>query len=227
MAGVSRIQYPPNIRVIRVMCSGRVDPNFVFSAFIFGYDAVLVLGCHPGDCHYIIGNYHTEKKMNRTKKLLEIAGIKSERLFLDWVSAAEGARFAQIVSSFTEKVKGLGPFKKDSLEKHLEAAKATVQSERIRWLLGKEFELLQEGNVFGDKISASELDLLIDNALEEEYRKNLVSLILKERPLSCKEIAALTGFSSMVISSCLIDLEESGEVSLDRFEGKTPKYIAR
>lgn len=226
MAGISRIQYPPNIRVIRVMCSGRVDPAFIFQSFLCGFDAVLVLGCHLGDCHYIVGNYHTEKKINRIRKLLEIVGIEPERLLLDWVSAAEGARFAQIVSSFTEKAKCLGPFGKNGLEQRLEAAKATVQSERIRWLLGKELDLLQEGNVFGEKLSSSEIDLLIDTALKDEYLKNLVSLILKEKPLSCKEIASVVGLSPMAISSCLIELEESGEVSLHGFEGKTPKYIA-
>lgn len=226
MAGISRIQYLPNIRVIRVMCSGRVDPIFVFQSFLCGFDAVLVLGCHPGDCHYLVGNYHTEKKMNRVRKLLEIVGVEPERLLLDWVSAAEGARFAQIVSSFTEKVKNLGPFRKDGLEQGLEAGKATVQSERIRWLLGKEFDLLQEGTVFGEKLSPSEIDLLLDTALRDEYLKNLLTLILKEKPLSCKEIASLAGLSPMAISSCLIDLEESGAVSLRGFEGKTPKYIA-
>jgi len=226
MAGISRIQYPPNIRVIRVMCSGRVDPVFVFQAFLCGFDAVLVLGCHPGDCHYLVGNFHAENKINRTRKLLEIAGIEPERLLVDWVSAAEGARFAQIVSSFTERVKCLGPFGWGGSERRLEAAKATMQSERIRWLLGKELGLLQEGNVFGEKLSSSEIDLLVDTALKDEYLKNLVSFILKEKPLSCREIANLVGLSPMAISSYLIDLEESGKVSLDGFEGRTPKYIA-
>jgi len=207
------------------MCSGRLDPVFIFESFLCGFDGVLVLGCHPGDCHYRVGNYHAEKKINRVRKLLEIIGINPERLLLDWVSAAEGMRFAQIVSSFTEKVKSLGPFSKDGLEQSLKAAEATVQSERIRWLLGKELALLQERNVFGEKLSLSEIDLLIDTALKEEYLKNLLSLILKEKPLSCKEIANLVGLSPMAISSCLIDLEESGMVSLRGFEGKTPKYI--
>jgi F420-non-reducing hydrogenase iron-sulfur subunit len=83
MAGISRIQYRPNIRVIRVMCSGRVDPVFIFEALLSGFDGVLVLGCHPGDCHYLVGNYQAEKVMNRVSKLMEIAGISKERLFLD------------------------------------------------------------------------------------------------------------------------------------------------
>ncbi len=109
LAGVSRMQYPPNIRVIRVMCSGRVEPEFVLKAFTLGADGVLVLGCHPGDCHYLSGNYKTMRRVPLTKRLLEQFGVEQERLKLEWVSAAEGARFAQVVTDFTSKVKELGP----------------------------------------------------------------------------------------------------------------------
>lgn len=109
LAGVSRMQYPPNIRIIRVMCSGRVEPEFVLEAFTLGADGVLVLGCHPGDCHYLSGNYKTMRRVPLTKRLLEQFGVEQERLKLEWVSAAEGARFAQVVTDFTSKVKELGP----------------------------------------------------------------------------------------------------------------------
>ncbi len=109
LAGVSRLQYPPNIRIIRVMCSGRVEPEFVLKAFTLGADGVLVLGCHPGDCHYLSGNYKTMRRVPLTKRLLEQFGVEQERLKLEWVSAAEGARFAQVVTDFTSKVKELGP----------------------------------------------------------------------------------------------------------------------
>ncbi|MCK4402540.1 MAG: hydrogenase iron-sulfur subunit [Dehalococcoidia bacterium] len=109
LAGVSRMQYPPNIRIIRIMCSGRVEPEFVLKAFTLGADGVLVLGCHPGDCHYLSGNYKTMRRVPLTKRLLEQFGVEQERLKLEWVSAAEGARFAQVVTDFTSKVKELGP----------------------------------------------------------------------------------------------------------------------
>lgn len=109
LAGVSRMQYPPNIRIIRVMCSGRVEPEFVLKAFTLGADGVLVLGCHPGDCHYLSGNYKTMRRVPLTKRLLEQFGVEQERLKLEWVSAAEGARFAQVVTDFTSRVKELGP----------------------------------------------------------------------------------------------------------------------
>ena len=107
LAGVSRFQYPTNIRVIRVMCSGRVDPTHVFNAFKKEIDGVAVLGCHHGDCHYQTGNYEAENKMIMTKKVLEKIGITPDRLYLDWVSAAEGKRFSEVISEFTDTIRNL------------------------------------------------------------------------------------------------------------------------
>ncbi len=109
MAGVSRMQYPANIRVVRVMCSGRINPRFVIKAFESGADAVLVSGCHPGDCHYTTGNYYTRRRFVVMRRLLDFFGIEKERLKLTWVSASEGARFAEIVRELTEEIKALGP----------------------------------------------------------------------------------------------------------------------
>jgi F420-non-reducing hydrogenase iron-sulfur subunit len=109
LAGVSRIQYPPNLRIIRVMCSGMVHPNLVIDALTKGADGVIVCGCHIGDCHYIEGNLKAEKRAEAINLMLEDFGIEPERFRLEWVSAAEGPRFAQVVTDFTEEVKQLGP----------------------------------------------------------------------------------------------------------------------
>lgn len=109
LAGVSRFQYPPNIRIIRVMCSGRVEPEFVVKALSSGADGVLVLGCHIGDCHYIYGNHRTKKRMAILERILGYLGIDPRRSRLEWVSAAEGARFAELVTEFTKEMKSLGP----------------------------------------------------------------------------------------------------------------------
>ncbi len=109
LAGVSRVQYPPTVRVLRVMCSSRVDPAFILEAFLEGADGVLVAGCHLGDCHYIEGNYNTEKRLKATMKALEFLGFETERLKLEWISASEGQRFADIVRDFTRQLKELGP----------------------------------------------------------------------------------------------------------------------
>jgi F420-non-reducing hydrogenase iron-sulfur subunit len=109
LAGTSRIQYSPNIRVIRVMCSGRVNPLFVIKALSIGADGVLVLGCHPGDCHYIEGNYKTMRRIPLLKKMMKQLGIEDERVRLEWVSASEGAKFAEVTNNFTQTIRDLGP----------------------------------------------------------------------------------------------------------------------
>jgi len=110
LAGVSRIQYPPNIRIIRVMCSGRIEPSFILEAFKQGADGVLVAGCHlPSDCHYLAGNFKAQRRVLMLKELLKQLGIEPERLRLEWVSAAEGDRFARVIKEMTKEIKGLGP----------------------------------------------------------------------------------------------------------------------
>ncbi len=109
LAGTSRIKYQPNVRVIRVMCSARIDPTFVIKALREGADGVLICGCHPGDCHYSEGNYKTMRRYPLLKRLLAAYGIEPERVRLEWVSASEGQRFADVVNDMTEKIRALGP----------------------------------------------------------------------------------------------------------------------
>lgn len=109
MAGVSRLQMPPNFHVIRVMCSARVKPEYVLKCLADGIDGVLILGCHIGDCHYINGNHRTKKRIPIMKRMLGYIGIDPRRLRLDWVSASEGERFQRIITEFTDEMKSLGP----------------------------------------------------------------------------------------------------------------------
>ena len=109
LAGTSRLQYPPNIRIIRVMCSGMVHPNQIIDALTKGADGVIMCGCHPGDCHYQEGNLIAEKRAEAIDLLLEDFGLESERYRLEWVSAAEGPKFAQTMTEFTETIRELGP----------------------------------------------------------------------------------------------------------------------
>ena len=114
LAGTSRMKSAPNVRPIRVMCSGRVEPTFILKAFEAGADGVLVLGCHPGDCHYGEGNYKAARRVPLLKRMLEQFGIEDERVRLDWVSASEGGSFVSIVNDITAKVRELGPFSKQA-----------------------------------------------------------------------------------------------------------------
>ena len=109
LAGTSKIQYHTNIRIIRVMCTSRIEPEFVLEAFNKGADGVLVGGCHPGDCHYQNGNYKTEARIKLLKRILEDFGIEPERVKLEWISASEGAKFAKTIKSFVDKIRKLGP----------------------------------------------------------------------------------------------------------------------
>ena len=104
MAGTSRICYPASIRIIRVPCSGRVDPILVAKAFAMGADGVLISGCHPGDCHYVQGNYFTRRRFAVLRSLLDFLGIEKERLRLEWVSSTEGQHFAQVVTDFRDQL---------------------------------------------------------------------------------------------------------------------------
>lgn len=110
LAGTSRMEYPPNLSVVRVMCSSRVSPEMILKALERGADGVLITGCHPGDCHYISGNYNTLRRYHLLKKILRELGLE-ERVSLEWISASEGEKFVRVAKDFVEKIRKLGPFK--------------------------------------------------------------------------------------------------------------------
>jgi F420-non-reducing hydrogenase iron-sulfur subunit len=230
LAGVSRFQYPPNARIIRVMCSARVDPTIVLEAFIRGLDGVMVLGCHLGDCHYMTGNYYTERRIKTTKEVLKNTGLSPERLLIDWVSAAEGERFAALVKEFTETVRKLGPLggetnlKLQQLRTRLIAAKETLTQEKLRWLVGRERELVEHKNVFGEKVSQEEFDQLMLETIEKEFARRRILLSMREDALSVREIAQRVEASPGDVLRNMISLERDGLVSVVGIEGRSPKY---
>lgn len=227
LAGISRFQYPPNTRVIRVMCSGRVDPSFVPRAFLVGYDGVMVLGCHPGDCHYLTGNYQAEKKIILTRKLLEMAGIGSERLLLDWVSAGEGERFSQVIRQFVEKIRGLGPFPLDQeMKGRLHAVKASLEGEKIRWMVGKGPELIEKENVYHEQLPKERLDAAIETTIRDELIKNRIIALVEPKPLPAAEISQTLNLKLKETLDYLVSLIGEGKIGFNPSEeGKIPKYI--
>jgi F420-non-reducing hydrogenase iron-sulfur subunit len=112
LAGTARVQYPPNIRIIRVMCSSRISPLFILRALREGADGVLISGCHPGDCHYLQGNYFLRRRAALFRKMLEFFGIDQRRFQMSWVSASEGQRFGEVIASVVEEIRSLGPQQK-------------------------------------------------------------------------------------------------------------------
>jgi len=221
LAGVSRYQYPPNIRVIRVMCSGRVDPAFVLRAFSNGIDGVFIGGCWLGECHYITeGNYDALSMMHLCKKLLEQIGVNPDRLRLEWVSASEGIRFAEVITDFTKKLKELGPLgigegrDVNGLKLKLEAAKnlvpyiKLVERERLR----VHFDTEDEYNKF---FTSDEVDRLFHELIVDKLTISQILLLLRERPLSTGEISEALGLSPSEVSRYLSSSAREGLVGFD------------
>jgi F420-non-reducing hydrogenase iron-sulfur subunit len=219
LAGVSRFQYPPTLRVIRVMCSGRIDPVFVLRAFSRRVDGVMVLGCHPGDCHYTSGNYYTRNRVQVLHQLLELAEINPDRLVLDWVSAGEGQRFAGLVTDFTERIQALGPLgrneglSQDELGRRLATAQRVVESETVRWLVGRKREMLENGNIYGEAVAEETFEALLQSSVATEAR-----------PLSVKEMASQIGVAPQLVLPHVAVLEQAGLMAMVNIEGNSPKY---
>ncbi len=231
LAGVSRIQYPPNLRVIRVMCTGRIDPVLVLEALASGVDGVIVMGCHPGDCHYMTGNYEAERKIKMLKKLITPLGL-AERLRLEWVSASEGARFAEVVRDFTNHIKVLGPspLRKEKLDpkklEGIQAAKKAVEDFRLRALVARERKIIEEGNVYGEEISQEEFDKIMDDALSAEYVRNRIYLLLEKEPMSTKHLSKHLGLDKKEVLDHIVILRRRGLIAVDRVDDMTPMYTA-
>jgi len=232
LAGVSRIQYPPNIRIVRVMCSGRIDPIVPLEVLAKGADGILILGCHPGDCHYVDGNLHAERKFKMLRKLLALTGLKPERLKLDWVSASEGQRFAGIVTEFTEQIKKLGPspLSEENLDKeileNIQAAKNAVSDFRLRVLVGRERELTEEMNVYGEKIPQEEFDSLLDEIVKAEFIRRKIHILTGQNSLSVEELAVIIKMKPALVLRHIVDMRRKGMIALDRVEETTPLYRA-
>jgi coenzyme F420-reducing hydrogenase delta subunit len=232
LAGVSRYQYPTNTRTVRVMCSSRVDPALMLEMFIHGADGVLIGGCHLGDCHYITGNYYTEKKFNLARKLIEKAKMDPQRLRLEWVSASEGERFSKVVADFVNDIKTLGPSPvagespdEEKLEGLFVAANA-VKDFRLRSLVAREITLTEKGNVYDKKITQEEFDALMDCAIDEEMARQKILLTTMDKPFSVLDIASQVKLSPEKVLEHIVTLKDRGLIVVDRYDGVMPLYVA-
>ena len=221
LAGVSRYQYPPNIRVIRLMCSGRVDPAFILRAFANGVDGVFIGGCWLGDCHYITeGNHDALSVMHLCKKLLGQIAVDPERLRLEWVSASEGIRFAEVITNFTRKLKELGPIasgevkEMSALKLKLEAVKhlvpyiKLVERERLRVHFDTEDE-------YKEFFASEEVDRLFRELIADKLAISQIMLMLRERPLSSEEISGILGLNQPEVSRYLDSSARQGLITFD------------
>jgi F420-non-reducing hydrogenase iron-sulfur subunit len=232
LAGVSRIQYPPNMRVVRVMCSGRIDPIIPLEVFSKGADGVLILGCHPGDCHYSEGNLYEERKIKMVKKLLALTGLEPERLKLEWVSASEGQRFARLVSEFTQQIKNLGPsplsgkIPNQTILEDLKAAKNAASDFRLRVLVGRERELTEKNNVYQEKIAQEDFDSMLDEIIEAEFVRHKIHLLTTVQPLPVKTLAEVVHVKPAVVLRQIVDMRRRNMITVDHIEGTTPFFKA-
>ena len=225
LAGVSRIQYKPNIRVIRVMCSGRVDPIFVVNALLRKIDGVMVLGCHFGDCHYLNGNYNAEKRIIAAQKLLYFTTIEKERVYLDWVSAAEGERFANLVNTFINKIKEIGPINISKQRKEmLLSVRNVLGSETFRHLTGVEHQITEKENVYGEKIPVEDFKKKLAQILYQEYVKARILRLLENNNFSVPEIAKNLEITPDIIFNSICSLQEKGYVSMTEIKNDYPIY---
>lgn len=233
LCGVSRFQYPPHIRLIRVMCSARVDLAHILLAFSTGQDALFVGGCHLGDCHYITnGNYDALGVVTLGRKLLKHIGVNPDRLRLEWVSAGEGIRFANIMNEFSRQVEELGPLgqnegiAKQDLKFRLEAIRKLVpyiklvQTERLRPPLTLRVSGEQEQN-YHNFFNSDEANKIIEESIFDKLAITQIVSLLGERPLTTGEIAKGVGLTPSEVSK---HLGTSSRHQLVRYDESQKRY---
>jgi len=227
LCGVSRNQYPPSMKIIRLMCSGRVDLEFVLRAFARGNDGVFIGGCWLGECHYVTeGNYDALSMMHLGKKLLEHAGLNPDRLRLEWVSASQGTRFAEVVTDFTGRLRELGPLgtgegmtpetlklKLDAITKLLPYVKL-VEREKLR----VRFESKAEYEEF---FSSDKLKALFNDLIADKLAISQIMALLQAKAASTGEIADSLGMSASEVSK---HLNSSSRQRLVRFDDQQKRY---
>ena len=214
------------------MCSGRIAPAFILDALHKGVDGVLIAGCHIGDCHYMDGNHHTQRKIWLTHAIMKRAGFDPARLRLEWISASEGDRFAEVVSELTDQLTKMGPSpikgKEPDLEvlERIKAAQRVVEEFRIRALISKEYKLTTEGNVYGEVLEEDYVKDTILEAMDAEYTRNQILIQTTDKAMSVKEIASAIDVPSPNVLNHVVRLRQKNLLTLASIDETTPKYKA-
>jgi coenzyme F420-reducing hydrogenase delta subunit len=223
---------PPNVNLARVNCVGELDPTVVLEMFERGADAVMLAGCKPPDCHFVEGNLQAERAVRMLKKLLELALVEPERLNLVWYSPFEPASFPKMVKDFSKQVEKLGAStiknaKPESMEMlNILAAKNAANEFRLRVLLGREKELTEGVNVYGDKLTDEEFECLMTEVTEEEFVRYKIHLLAKTKPMSVKALAEIIEMKPAAVLKQVVNMRRKNMLALDSIEGVTPLYKA-
>ncbi|MGB9853392.1 MAG: hydrogenase iron-sulfur subunit [Candidatus Bathyarchaeales archaeon] len=226
------IRVPYNINVVRVMCVGRIDPALVLETFAKGADGVMLAGCKPPDCHFVDGNLHAERAVKILKKLMVLAGLEAERVKLVWASPLEEKNLGDYAKEFSEEIWKLGssPLKNNMLAPtimaNIDAAKNAASDFRLRVLLGREEELTEFLNAYGEKISKEEFGALLDEIVKAEFIRYKIHYLTKAKPLSVKELAEALGIKPSAVFRHITNMRRKGMIALDKVEGNTPLYKA-
>lgn len=226
------LQVPYNFNVFRVPCIGRMDPTLILETFANGADGVMLAGCKPADCHFVDGNLHAERAVKMLKKLLNLSGLGSERLKLITFSPLEDDDFNKYAREFSEEiwVLGFSPLKNAEsapiITANITAAKNAASAFRLRVLLGREEELTELENAYGERISKEKYDAILEDIVNAEFIRYKIHHLTREKPLSVKQLAEILGLKPSIVLRHITNMRRKGMISMDRVEGNTPLYKA-
>ena len=225
-------QASSNVNVVRVMCIGRVDPVVVLETLEKGADGVLLVGCAPPDCHFVEGNIYAEYTVKMLKKLLALTGLEPERLELRWHSSVEEVEFIHFIKAFTAQIQKFGssPLARQKFDEkvllNVSAAKNAAADFRLRVLTGRERELTENMNVYGEKILQEEFDALLEEIIGAEFIRHKIHLLTKEKSMSVEELTEHLGMDSEMLLRHVVVMRRKGLLKMDRVEGDNPLYVA-
>ena len=219
LAGVSRMQYPPNIRIIRVMCSGRVEPHFITDALMSGADGVLVLGCHPGDCHYMGGNIEAKRRLELLQELFRKFSLDDRRVRIEWVSASEGDKLARTVKEFVETLRNASPMDADAFER-LDSIGRALKASRLRIVLGSTKRAFESGGIEEERYKKEMLAI----SSEEVLRQNILKILESKGPLSARKIAEAVGITPKDSFRQMLAMKRRGMIEESGIESHAPVY---
>jgi F420-non-reducing hydrogenase iron-sulfur subunit len=228
----NEMKAPENANVARVMCIGRMDPTSVLDVLANGVDGVMLAGCRPPDCHFVDGNLQAERAIKMLKKLVALSGLEIERVKLQWVSPIDPGELGDYVKEFSKELKkfGASPLKSEKSNSkvllNLLAAKSAASDFRLRVLLGREEELTELVNAYGEKIPQGEFDALLDDVTEAEFVRHKIHLLTKAKPLSVKALAEQVDLKPSDVLCHIVEMRRKNMIALDHVEGTTPIYKA-
>lgn len=222
----------PKINVVRIMCAGRIDPVIILETFINGADGVLVVGCPSPDCHYVEGNLQAESKIRMLKKLLSLTALQPSRLRLEWTYATDIETFARIVDDFRYQVTRLGesPLSGKTLDDKILvevlAAKNAATNFRLRLMTGREEDLAEAFNVYGEIVPKGKLDEVLEKVVEEEFIRHKIHILARKKPISVRELGIAMNLKTASVLNHIVEMRRKGMIALDHVEETTPLYKA-